>query len=511
MDKKTVKPSRSELFKKALPDMCISAAAAVLLLLATPGPDLWFTAFFAFTLIMWVFDRGRLKPWKAAAITGFIYYVVGLTWISVPMTVFGGAPGWAGAILVIFAGICGAFLCWAPYGYIMGRTNSPLLGGLVFITLEMLKGKYLFGGLPWLNVGLTQHNNLPALQSVAVVGEHGLSLLIILFGSYLYRALKSRSRKDIYITAALLTVTFGYGLVYLGVHKPTDTTHTARMVQTGIMQEDKWDKGKRGEVLGDLMRRTLEAGRAPGDYDIMILPETSFTANPFTNEAVNEIVREISAEKPLLLGYDRRVKLGDETKLYNSMALVQNGTILQNYDKMRLAPFGEYFPLEKQLYPIRKFFFGTGPLFSPGTVPAVFEYGDLKIAPLICFEGVFSEIWRQRVMLGANVFVLISNDAWFGKSFGRTQHMAIDAIHAVEYGRYMIRVTQDGISALIEPTGKKAIVFPEKRYYFNDVQFATEKGITFFARFGYVWYVTVIFAYAVYLLRERKHRRAGGK
>ncbi|MDR0453715.1 MAG: apolipoprotein N-acyltransferase [Deferribacteraceae bacterium] len=490
--------------KYILPDMGLSALAGTMLLLALPGINLWVTAFFSFTVIMWVFDRKRIKPWISATIAGFIYYSVGLTWVSVPVTVFGGAPLWAGGALVIFAGIVGAILFWAPYGYIMERTDSPLLGGILFITLEMLKGKYFFGGLPWLNIAQTQYNNLPAVQSVAIFGEHGLSLLVILSGSYLYKALKKRKRRDIYIAAGISIFTLGYGQLSLMIYSPSEVFHTARMVQTGILQEDKWDNSKRGEILDGLMRRTLEAGQAPGNYDIMILPETSFTVNPFTNQAVNRVIQEISSEKPLIIGYDRTVKLDGEIKYYNSAALVQNGSIGQNYDKIRLAPFGEYFPLEKQLYPIRKFFFGTGPLFSSGTIQAIFEYEDLKIAPLICFEGTFSDMWRQRVMLGANVFVLISNDAWFGESFGRTQHLAIETIRAAEYGRYMLRVTQDGISALIEPIGKKAVVFPEKEYHYSDVKFTAEKGMTLFARFGYLWYALVIIVYAVYLLRKRR-------
>ena len=493
-----------KLLTNKLPDVGISAVAGILLFLATPGLDLWFTAILSFFILMWVFDRNKIKQWQAAFITGFIYYITGLSWMSVPMTVFGNAPGWAGAILVLFAGVVGAALFWAPYGYVMGRMKSPFLGGLLFIALEILKGKYLFGGLPWLNVAQTQHNNLPALQSTALFGEHGLSLLVVLLGSYLYRAVKYRKRKDVCAAAIIVLLTLGYGQLYLVLHRPSEPTHVARMVQTGILQEDKWDKSKRREIIDTLNSRTLEAGNAPGNYDVMILPETSFTVNPFVVPFVNDVVRNVSIKKPLIVGYDHSVKADNETKLYNSAALVENGSISQNYDKMRLAPFGEYFPLEKQLYPIRKFFFGTGPLFSPGVAPAIFEYEDLKIAPLICFEGVFSEVWRQRVDLGANVFVLISNDAWFGDSLGRTQHLAIDAVHAVEYGRPMLRVTQDGISALIEPTGKKTALFPEKKFHFEDVKFATESRKTLFSSFGYSWYLLAIVAYALFLLRQRK-------
>ncbi|MDR2884501.1 MAG: apolipoprotein N-acyltransferase [Deferribacteraceae bacterium] len=487
-------------------DLALCIVAASLLLAATPGFDLWVCAFLAFALIAYIFDRGKIKPYKSAFLIGFIYYTVGASWISVPMTLFGGAPEIASAGLVLFTGVVTALWFWVPYGYVIGRTNSTLLGGIVFIALEMMKGKYLFGGLPWLNIGLTQVSNKPALQIVSIIGEHGLSLLVILIGGYLYKVIKLKLNKEQFskelgVVLGLLLLTFGFGGLKLILNDPQTPTHTARLVQTGILQEDKWDRSKRAQVLADLVSRVDEAGSAQGDYDLMVLPESSFTANPFTHADVSALVRKVSADKPLILGFDRR----DEAKnIYNTMAIVKEGGILQSYDKMKLAPFGEYFPFERQLYPIRRFFFGDGALFTAGTTPQIFTYDDMRMAPLICFEGVFSELIRERVLMGANILLMISNDAWFGKSLGRIQHLDIEVVRAVEYGRYMLRTTQDGISAVISPYGDKEVVFPEKMYYFSDTGFSLEKHITPFARFGYVWYVLLICGYAIRLMVNRR-------
>lgn len=494
-------------FKQKLPDIALAVLTGVILLLSTPGFDLWPLAFAGFALLAWIFERGRLKWYTTAMIIGLIYYGIGISWIHVPVTFFGGAPMPAGIALVVFTGIIGG-LFWMPYTYVAGKLKLPFAGALIFVAMEMIKGKYLFGGLPWLNIAQTQYNNLFAVQLVSVLGEHGLSFCVVLAGWLIYLVIKDRSKDKIIALAGVLILIFGFGALRHILYKTPAPTYTGRIVQTGVDQADKWDRSKREEILNTLLSRAVAAAGNPASYDILILPETSFTSSPFRNPEVFSVVRTISAEHPIILSYDRVTLLDGEKRLYNSTALVENGMVVQNYDKMKLAPFGEYFPFEKQLYPLRKFFFGDSTLFSPGTTPTIFEYKELKIIPLICFEGAFSEIIRERVQMGGNVVFLVSNDSWFGKSLGRVQNLAITMIRAAEYNRYILRATQDGISALIGPDGSIKEKFDEKVFEYKDVSFAPLDKLTLFAKFGYIWYVLCIFVYAVYLLKRRKEKKA---
>ena len=243
----------------------------------------------------------------------------------------------------------------------------------------------------------------------------------------------------------------------------------------------------------------------PGAYDILILPETSFNFNPFDTQYIRRPLDEVASHTAVIISADKRVPDGDSYKLYNTLYLYKDGQVLEQYDKIRLAPFGEYFPFEKQLYPIRRYFFGDGPLFSPGQRQVVMEYQNLKIAPFICYEGIFPELMSARVKMGANVFVIVSNDSWFGASIGRNQNLAMNIIRAVEFDRYVLRTTQDGISALIDPFGHKVVVFPEKTYYFSDVDFSTRETATLFSTLNYTWYPFLIIGYGLYLVRKRRN------
>lgn len=484
-----------------LPDIFLSILTGLLLFLAVPGINLWFAAYLAFALFAFIFARKRLNIVLASFICGFIWYLLSFSWLSVPITEFGNAPDVAGYTVVAICALCGGIF-WTAYGITLAKTSSHLLAAIVFITMEIIKGRYFFGGMPWLNVAQTQHNNIIALQVVSIVGEQGLSLLVILIGTYLFKSIYYRTDKDVKIFFSLTAFMFILGGTLYFTNNAQGEKYTARMVQTGIDQNDKWDPRKASYVMEELNQRVLKAHAMPGEYDIMILPETTFTRNPFTYEPIKNIVETIS-DKPLILGYDR-AENNKKLTLYNSVGLIEQGRIIFQYDKIKLAPFGEYFPLEKYLYSIRKFFFGTGPLFTPGNEQVIFAVNNLKIAPMICYEGIFPELWTEAVKNGAGVVALISNDAWFGESIGRSQHLAIERLRAVEFGRYLLRTTQDGISAVVDPKGK-LYAFPEKQFHAEDVTFETRNTATIFARLNYTWYALLIVAYAFFLIKKRKN------
>ena len=495
--------------KVALPDLGISLFVALALFFASPGFDFWPLAVLAFAVLAYGFERGKIKPWKLSFLTGFIYITLAMNWVTVPVTLFGGAPMAAGIVIVIFIGLLGALLFWLPMGWAWSKTNSFFLAALVLVALELAKGRYFLGGVPWLNIAQTQYNNTLALQLVSVLGEQGLSLITVLLGFYLYKTLRTKDKYYISVTLALLVIFLGYGALRLATHKLPAPTTTARMLQTGVDQKDKWDRNKAGELLVSLTEGFKKAGE-PGDYELLILPETSFNYNPFTTPYIRQELDDISARTAVLISADKRIPDGESYKLYNTLYLYKDGEILEQYDKMRLAPFGEYFPFEKQLYPIRRFFFGDGPLFSPGQRPVVMEYNELKIAPFICYEGIFPELMAERVKLGANVFVIVSNDSWFGSSIGRNQNLAMNMIRAVEFDRYVLRTTQDGISTLVDPYGHKVVVFPEKSYYFSDVVFSVRETTTLFSTLNYTWYPFLLIGYALYLVRKRCQKRLKG-
>ncbi|MDR2869062.1 MAG: apolipoprotein N-acyltransferase [Deferribacteraceae bacterium] len=495
--------------------LCILAAG--LLVLASPGMNIWPLAFVAFALIFWILDRAKaqskpkLKQAKAMFLIGFVFYLFTTMWIQVPATVFGGAPQAVGLVIVFAVAALSALLFWMPLGLVAKHTNNSIfLFALVLVALELLKAKYYLGGVPWLNIGQTQYNNLLSLQLASIIGENGLSFLVVLGGGCLYK-LVTVTQKSLWIklSVAILLLLFGYGgaTLYMDIAITPTSAATVRLVQTGIAQQDKWAMEKRQEVYDTLIAGLRTAATKDGDYDLLLLPESTFNVNPFTSAELWPELVAISQDHGVLLSHDRNLQIGGERTLYNTMSLLANGSVQGVYDKMKLAPFGEYFPFEEQLKPIKEFFFGSGIMFTPGEKPVVFEYNDLRIAPLICFEASFTELIRTRVAMGANVLAVASNESWFGESLGRYQRLAMDVLRAAEYNKYLLRSTQDGISTVIDPQGRLVTIFPEKVYHVEDIAFAPMNGQTIFARFGYGWFLAAMLGYAVLVVRKRKSGR----
>jgi apolipoprotein N-acyltransferase len=404
----------------------------------------------------------------------------------------------------VLAGFVGAVL-WLPFAIVLRKTGSYFIAAAVFIVFEIIKSRYICGGLPWLNIAQTQYNNRLAVQIVSLIGEYGLSFIVVMISLYLQKAVFERKIKDWAVAGGLTLMLFGFGALRLAAYELPVGEYTARMVQTGLNQADKWDRSKRGAVLSKMMNDAKTATGAPGDYDFLIFPETTFPINPFTNPAILGILNN---GKPVILGYDRAEFDGSgQKKLYNSAVISLEGKILQRYDKTKLAPFGEYFPMERLLKPVKKYFFGNASLFTPGEEQVLMNYDKLKMVPLICYESAFSEIVRSGVELGGNALVIISNDSWFGDTVGRMQNLAIVMLHATEYNKFALRVTQDGISAAVGPTGKAITILKEKEFAYEDINFSPLFKNTVFYEIEYLWFYILIVAYLIRFkyLRKRKN------
>jgi len=132
-----------------------------------------------------------------------------------------------------------------------------------------------------------------------------------------------------------------------------------------------------------------------------------------------------------------------------------HGRILGRYNKVKLLLFGEYLPFTKYIPALKNISPASGD-FTPGNELNVLEIKEkgIKIAPLICYEDIIPSFSRRFVSKGANLLVNITNDAWFGKSFEPYQHLSFSIPSAVETRRYLVRATNTGISAIIDPVGR---------------------------------------------------------
>ena len=446
----------------------VSAVAAL------PPVDLSPLLIVAFPGLLWL-DEGSSGPSSSFClgyVFGFGFFTAGLYWISGALFVDLGTFWWL--VPIAAAGLPAVFALYA--GIVLLATNiastrlrlSGVARVFAFATAwtatEWIRG-HAFTGLPWNLIGSTWSGGFPGaiavLQCVAFIGIYGLSFVTVLAASLpallgvLSVAPVSGWRRWMpAIGSALLVIIPGVsGAVRLEMLPIAAGEIWLRIVQPSIPQRIKWEPGAAEGNLRKLLNLSAAASSRP--IAAIIWPEA---ATPFLLERDATVRREIAGIVPehgyLITGALRASPLaGPAVQIWNSIeALNPNGDVVAHYDKAHLVPFGEYLPVRKAL-PFKKITAGSIDL-TAGPGPRTIVLPRLPpFAATICYEAIFpgavvNERERPEWILN------LTNDAWYGRSSGPFQHLANARARAVEEGLPMIRVANNGISAVIDAAGR---------------------------------------------------------
>ena len=239
------------------------------------------------------------------------------------------------------------------------------------------------------------------------------------------------------------------------VDRASEQPLSVALYQPNIPQEHKWDRAWYRPILEQFEAAFKDSeGR-----DIILWPESAipspyYRARDFL-DPVAERARQ--SESTLITGIPTRSADGES--YYNSILSLGQGR--GQYDKQRLVPFGEYVPLEAWLRGLIRFFdlpmsdFSAGPAGQPPL-----RAGSFRVAPFICYEVVYPDLVAKAAR-EADLLVTISNDSWFGRSIGPLQHLQMARMRALENGRYMLRGTNNGVSAIIDHRGQLVAQTPQ--------------------------------------------------
>ncbi|MFO7717278.1 MAG: apolipoprotein N-acyltransferase [Desulfohalobium sp.] len=395
---------------------------------------------------------------KAGWISGLVFFTLSLYWVALPVHNFGGLP-WVLAVpcplllaayLALFPGLVAGLLAWA-------RPRLPALGwvllaGGLWFCAAWIRGRFLTG-FPWQTLPQGLAAWPMAVQPVAWLGSYGYAGLLAAIAAAAALP-KPRFVPQCAAATALLGLA-AFGIWSLNQPLRPEATADISLVQGNIDQDHKWSPDYQNATL----RTYLQASRRQVETNapqLIIWPET---AVPFylqeatsLSTRVHRFVRE--QDTALLTGSPGYT--GDKQggyDLHNRAYLLRPEKDSQVYDKVHLVPFGEYVPLGTLFPFIEKLAHGAGD-FRPGSRTAPLTQDDLAIGPLICYETIFPELSTRRVRDGANLLVNISNDGWFGRSPAPRQHLHQATLRCVEQGRSMVRSTNSGISAFINPRGR---------------------------------------------------------
>ncbi|WP_133405918.1 apolipoprotein N-acyltransferase [Parashewanella tropica] len=425
---------------------------------------------------------------------GFGYFVVGISWVHVSMAEYGGMPLIASLLLMALLALYLA-LFPALTGYLSRRLSPksgwqhdvllfPALWGL----MEWARG-WVLTGFPWLWAGYSQTEG-PLAPIAAGFGAIGLSFLIIFIAGALAQLFKKRWQSTA-ICLPLAVVLIFISPQFSNVTASGKTMKVA-MVQGNIPQSTKWHP----EMLWPTMIKYMDLTRENYDADVIIWPEAAVpapehlvddflvTANKSANLNDSAIVTGIISQTSETTFYNALIVLGNMHKKQQAHGdYVLHGS--NEYKKHHLLPIGEFVPFEDWLRPIAPLFDLPMSSFTRGSYvqPDLLALG-YHITPAICFEITFPEQVRDNLKANSDVILTVSNDAWFGTSIGPLQHMQIAQMRAIELGKPVLRATNNGVTAIVNPQGKITEQLPQFKTGVLQAEVPLMKGETLFYRLG---------------------------
>lgn len=415
--------------------------------------NIWPLGILALTLLALLINQQSLKQvlWRTW-LFGVGMYAVGVSWIYVSISGFGGAPAPLAVFLVAIFSLFMAALFTIPF-YGFGRWFSQhSLSVLIAFPATWLLSEWLrtwlLTGFPWLFIGYADLTNW--LSGWApVTGVMGLSLMSALtagcLAELIYRPVKSRR---LLVASLSILALWGAGFALQNVEwtQVSANATSLAIVQPNIDQEHKWQTDLRVVTL-DLLREKTEP---LWGHKIIIWPEAAITelysdALPFLNEMNRKAADHHSG---LLTGiiYDDPLK----DVYYNSIAAF--GDAIGIYHKRRLVPFGEYVPMEWlrsliEFFNLPTSFISLGPDDQHGL-----KIDDILISPSVCYEVAYPDLVAKSAA-DSQLLMSVSNLGWFGDSLGRHQFMEMAQMRALETQRYYAYSTNNGPSAIFDRQG----------------------------------------------------------
>lgn len=402
---------------------------------------------------------GRAAP-GAAALGGFAGVVSSVLTYRWVLSVPGFGPGHA-ASLALWLSLFPAVWC-AALG-LLARTRAPAVAvaPLLWVLLEWVRAHAGFLAFPWGSLAQTQCADLPLLQVAAVAGEPGLSFLVAAAGVALGRVVIAKAWRAAAAVVALVAVAHAAGAMTLASVGPGPAPGLrVAIVQPSILAAERTtEKGYRATVER-LERLTREAGAA--HPALVVWPETAVRGLSVDAELrgrLDRLVREVGA--PILAGSSTTEKFVDTgaatpraVRHNEAVLLTARGDAIAPYRKTLLVPFAEVLPLDRRVrWPawLSRGSFGI----ERGAGPKTFSLPDgVRVTAVICWENLFSGYVRRAVSGGARMLVVLTNDAWAGRSAAPLEHNAVSVLRAVETGVPVIVASNTGPSVAIDPQGR---------------------------------------------------------
>ena len=389
--------------------------------------------------------------------------------------------------------------------------RALVIAPFLWVAVELARTRIT--GFPWNLLGVAQVDNVALCRIAAWTGVYGISFEIALVNvAFAAAFLIPRAKRAAMLVAAVAAAAV-LQAGRLVEAPPVNADRAALLVQQNVPVQAEWTPAYFQQTLSELTELTLNSA-SDHKTDLIVWPESPapfFTNDAKFRDAISQLARDTNAWIVVgAIGSDAPQPNADGP-IFNSAVLVSpSGQWTSRYDKVHLVPFGEYLPFPSL------FSFAGGLTkevgqFEHGTSHRPLIAGGESLGLFICYESIFPDEVRQSADQGAEVFVNISNDGWYGDSGAYAQHLNQTRMRAIENNRWILSATDTGVTASIDPLGRVAARIPRKQRAALVAPYALTSVTTFYTRHGdWFAYVCAIISAGALLARftSRKLQKA---
>ncbi|HWF38005.1 MAG TPA: apolipoprotein N-acyltransferase [Candidatus Acidoferrales bacterium] len=451
-------------------------------------------------LILACFGAGSSAGFFYGWLHGVVFYPLSVPWIDTVMHQYGSVDPLTSAGILALLSVAFA-LFPAVFGWAVALVSTKVRPGknwafvclnapFLWVALEYARTYLILGGFPWNLTGYAASGSLGLLQLAAITGIYGLSFVVAAWSSLVVYAILSGRQivwKAALAATGVLILWAGAGKYFVPVAEPH---HVAHLVQTDFPQSESypgnWMQLHAGE-LEQLERISVGAAQDSSQRPSLIVwpevPAPFSMQDPAFTQLAQKIARDSAS--------DFLVGIVDWKHGPNGAWDASNTAILLNpvglrtftYDKIHLVPFGEFVPYRHLLSFAGRLTADISD-FTPGKSYAVGKVPDGTFGVFICYEAIFPAEVREFTRNGAQLLINISNDGWFGRSAAPAQHLMMARVRAVENRRWLLRDTNNGFTASIDPYGRIVAELPVDVRTELNAPYDFRTGFTPYVRFG---------------------------
>ena len=467
----------------SLKNSLLAVFSAILLVLAFPGFEFWFLAWFALAPLFWAIEREKdsiVKSFFLGWLWGIVFFFGSCWWLAYAPTHYGGMPAPVSYFLVLCA--CTAVGVFPAIFAVLSAALLRRFGGRAILAAPFLWTAIEFlrfwtTGNNWNSIAYSQAFNNHSFQTSQTAQFGGIYLVgfwivifNVLFTIILYSAIpaltsenssfrnKNSAKSAVFfvLLASLFILPFAFFPSFNFSDNPKNIEAVVVAVQpnvpmSGLKYED-WQRlrGKHVELTENALRNLPRTDHQPPV--IVIFPESPMNFQYERDREFQQFLRALTTRNNVSVLFNSAEPDAERESYFNSAVMVnEKGEKAAQYDKIFLLPFGEYAPVPAPLQSLVPTMVGN---FSFGKEYDLLPFGEAKAGVMICFESHFPNLSREYALAGADVLVEMTNDGYLGSTPVLRQHLASAVFRAVETNRPVLRVTNVGVTAYIDERGE---------------------------------------------------------